>query len=124
MESATGLPSGLLNFVEAGAQQLGDVFGSSAQDFVGDGISDVDQARRIMDSVLQSVDRYVAGAPNESRLLQQQYENLKEQLPKASMFETDASAQGALQNYRDLINTDLEQLRMLIKDAQLRSPVI
>ena len=122
MESATGLPSGLLNFVEAGAQQLGDVFGSSVKDFVGDGISDVDQARRIMDSVLQSVDRYVAGAPNESRLLQQQYENLKEQLPKASMFETDASAQGALQNYRDLINTDLEQLRILIKDAQLQKP--
>tara|TARA_R100001015_G_C4631188_1_gene193499 strand:- start:89 stop:2230 length:2142 start_codon:yes stop_codon:yes gene_type:complete len=122
MESATGLPSGLLNFVEAGAQQLGDVFGSSVRDFVGDGISDVDQARRIMDSVLQSVDRYVAGAPNESRLLQQQYENLKEQLPKASMFETDASAQGALQNYRDLINTDLEQLRILIKDAQLQKP--
>ena len=122
MESATGLPSGLLNFVEAGAQQLGDVFGSSLRDFVGDGISDVDQARRIMDSVLQSVDRYVAGAPNESRLLQQQYENLKEQLPKASMFETDASAQGALQNYRDLINTDLEQLRILIKDAQLQKP--
>jgi len=122
MESATGLPSGLLNFVEAGAQQLGDVFGSSVSDFVGDGISDVDQARRIMDSVLQSVDRYVAGAPNESRLLQQQYENLKAQLPKASMFETDASAQGALQNYRDLINTDLEQLRILIKDAQLQKP--
>ena len=122
MESATGLPSGLLNFVEAGAQQLGDVFGSSVRDFVGDGISDVDQARRIMDSVLQSVDRYVAGAPNESRLLQQQYENLKSQLPKASMFETDASAQGALENYRDLINTDLEQLRILIKDAQLQKP--
>ena len=122
MESATGLPSGLLNFVEAGAQQLGDVFGSSVSDFVGDGISDVDQARRIMDSVLQSVDRYVAGAPNESRLLQQQYENLKAQLPKASIFETDASAQGALQNYRDLINTDLEQLRILIKDAQLQKP--
>jgi hypothetical protein len=122
MESATGLPSGLLNFVEAGAQQLGDVFGSSVRDFVGDGISDVDQARRIMDSVLQSVDRYVAGAPNESRLLKEQYENLKSQLPKPSMFETDASAQGALENYRDLINTDLEQLRILIKDAQLQKP--
>ena len=122
MESATGLPSGLLNFVEAGAQQLGDVFGASVRDFVGDGISDVDQARRIMDSVLQSVDRYVAGAPNESRLLKEQYENLKSQLPKPSMFETDASAQGALENYRDLINTDLEQLRILIKDAQLQKP--
>ena len=122
MESATGLPSGLLNFVEAGAQQMGDLFGSSVKDFVGDGISDVDQARRIMDSVLQSVDRYVAGAPNESRLLQQQYENLKAQLPKSSMFETDASALGALQNYRDLINTDLEQVRILIKDAQLQKP--
>ena len=123
MESATGLPSGILNFAEAGAQQLGDLFGAIGADkLVGDGFSDVDQARRILDSVFQSVDRWVASAPNENRLLAPQYENLKNQLPKNSMFETDAAALGAIENYRDLISTDLEQLRILIRDAQLQKP--
>ena len=122
MESATGLPSGILNFAEAGAQQLGDLFGAFGKELVGEGFSDVDQARRILDSVFQSVDRWVASAPNENRLLAPQYENLKNQLPKNSMFETDAAALGAIENYRDLISTDLEQLRLLIKDAQLQKP--
>jgi hypothetical protein len=123
MESATGLPSGILNFAEAGAQQIGDLFGAFGADkVVGEGFSDVDQARRILDSVFQSVDRWVASAPNENRLLAPQYENLKNQLPKNSMFETDAAALGAIENYRDLISTDLEQLRILIKDAQLQKP--
>ena len=38
------------------------------------------------------------------------------------MFETDAAALGAIENYRDLISTDLEQLRILIRDAQLQKP--
>ena len=123
MESATGLPSGILNFAESGAQQLGDLFGAiGANDLVGEGFSDVDQARRVLDSVFQTVDRWVASAPNENRLLAAQYENLKNQLPKNSMFETDAAALGSIENYRDLISTDLEQLRILIKDAQLQKP--
>ena len=122
MESATGLPSGILNFAEAGAQQLGDLFGAFGKELVGEGFSDVDQARRVLDSVFQSVDRWVASAPNENRLLAPQYENLKNQLPKNSMFETDAAALGAIENYRDLISTDLEQLRILIKNAQLQKP--
>ena len=41
---------------------------------------------------MQSVDRYVAGAPDESRLLQQQYERLVEQLPNASALQIDNDA--------------------------------
>jgi len=77
MESATGLPSGILNFAEAGAQQLGDLFGAlGANKLVGEGFSDVDQARRVLDSVFQTVDRWVASAHNENRVLGPEYENV------------------------------------------------
>ncbi len=118
MESGTGLPSAVWATLEYSAQQFSDIFNFN----IGDGISDSDQARRLLDSVMQSVDRYVAGAPDESRLLQQQYERLVEQLPKPSMFETDAAAREGLRNYRDLIRTDNSTLQTVIKDAQLYSP--
>ena len=118
METGTGLPSTLWAVVEGTAQQFADVFGVD----IGEGVSDADQARRMLDSVLQSVDRYVAGAPDESRLLQQQYERLVEQLPKASMFETDAAATEGLRNYRDLIDNDISILKETIAQAQLYRP--
>jgi hypothetical protein len=124
MEAGTGLPSGFWSLVEGSAQQFADVFGGYILPYVelGDGVSNSDQARRMLDSVMQSVDRYVAGAPDESRLLAPQYENLKEQLPKASMFETDAAAKESLRNYRDLIRSDISVLQETIKQAQLINP--
>jgi hypothetical protein len=124
MESATGLPSGFWSLVEGSAQQFSDMFNGYILPYVklGDGVSDSDQARRMLDSVLQSVDRYVAGAPDESRLLQQQYERLVAQLPSASLFETDASAKEGLRNYRDLIDSDISVLKETIEDAQLYRP--
>lgn len=118
MESGTGLPSGFWSLVEGGAQQFSDIFNLN----LGDGVSDSDQARRMLSSVMQSVDRYVAGAPDESRLLQQQYERLVEQLPKASMIETDASAKEGLKNYRDLVDSDISVLQNTIEQAQLYRP--
>lgn len=118
MEAGTGLPSGFWSLVEGSAQQFSDIFNFN----IGDGISDSDQARRMLSSVMQSVDRYVAGAPDESRLLQQQYERLVEQLPQASMFETDASAKEGLKNYRDLVDSDISVLQSTIEEAQLYRP--
>jgi len=118
MESGTGLPSGFWSLVEGSAQQFSDIFNLN----IGDGLSDSDQARRMLSSVMQSVDRYVAGAPDESRLLQQQYERLVEQLPQASMFETDASAKEGLKNYRDLVDSDISVLKNTIEEAQLYRP--
>lgn len=118
MESGTGLPSGFWSLVEGSAQQFSDIFNLN----IGDGLSDSDQARRMLSSVMQSVDRYVAGAPDESRLLQQQYERLVEQLPQASMFETDASAKEGLKNYRDLVDSDISILKNTIEEAQLYRP--
>ena len=124
MEAGTGLPSGFWALVEGSTQQFADIFGGYILPYVklGDGVSNSDQARRMLDSVMQSVDRYVAGAPKESRLLQQQYERLVDQLPKTSMFETDAKAQEGLRNYRDLINSDISVLQESIKQAQLLNP--
>ena len=124
MESGTGLPSGFWSLVEGSAQQFSDMFNGYILPYVklGDGVSDSDQARRMLSSVMQSVDRYVAGAPDESRLLQQQYERLVEQLPKESMFETDASAKEGLRNYRDLVDSDISILKETIEDAQLYRP--
>ena len=118
MESGTGLPSAFWSAVEGSAQQFSDVFNLN----IGDGLSDSDQARRMLSSVMQSVDRYVAGAPDESRLLQQQYERLVEQLPQPSMFETDASAKEGLKNYRDLVDSDISVLKNTIEEAQLYRP--
>jgi len=124
MESGTGLPSGFWSFAEGSAQQFADIFGGYIAPYLklGTGISDADEARRMLDSVMQSVDRYVASAPNESRLLAEQYKNLKEQLPTASMFETDASAKGSLRNYRDLVDSDISVLTSTVKTAQLYRP--
>ncbi len=118
MEAGTGLPSGFWSLVEGSAQQFADTFNLN----IGEGLSESDQARRMLDSVMQSVDRYVAGAPDEGRLLQQQYERLMEQLPKSSMFETDAAAKEGLRNYRDLVDSDISVLTSTIEEAQLYRP--
>jgi len=124
MEAGTGLPSGFWSGLEGTLQGFADLFGGYILPYVklGDGISDSDQARRMLDSVMQSVDRYVAGAPDESRLLQQQYERLVDQLPRPSMFETDAAAKEGLRNYRDLISSDIAVLQQTLKEAQLYRP--
>ena len=68
------------------------------RDFVGDGKSDVDQARRIMDSVLQTVTVMCSGVQMKAVCFSNNMKTLKSKIQKPLLFETDASAQGALQN--------------------------
>jgi len=119
IEAGTGIPSALTVTIDGVARSFADIFGVKIADTT---ISDAPEARRMLESAMQSVDRYVAGAPDESRLLQQQYERLVEQLPNASALQIDNDAKNKLKNYRNIIREDLRVLQETIRRAQLYRP--
>tara|TARA_Y100001973_G_C5191264_1_gene331186 strand:+ start:58 stop:2181 length:2124 start_codon:yes stop_codon:yes gene_type:complete len=119
IEAGTGIPSALTVTIDGVARSFADIFGVKIADTT---ISDAPEARRMLESAMQSVDRYVAGAPDESRLLQQQYERLVEQLPNASALQIDNDAKNKLKNYRNIIREDLKVLQETIRRSQLYRP--
>lgn len=116
METGTGLPSVITSGAEAVVQQVADVFGMQIDEGT---ISDSAMARRLLESAMQSVDKYVSTEPDRDRALKEQYERLVRNMPKGSFMQNDADARELLDNFRAIISKDIQDYRKQIQTGTL-----
>lgn len=116
LEAGTGYLSGPANLLEYNLQQLRDAFDFSINGSV---ISDAPEARRLLDTAFQLVDRYVTTEPGSNRWLAGQYDTLVKNMPSTSMFETDSNALARIENFSSMLKEDIRRYQDQIDNGRL-----